>query len=65
MSPQEYLARAVDESAWITLRTIDGRVLMGRPAPHRTDPDLVIIRTGSRGRPPVVHPADVEDVIFE
>lgn len=65
MSPAEYLQRAVEESAWITVRTIDGRVLTGRPAPHRTDPDLVVIRTGSRGRPPVVHLADVEDVIFE
>lgn len=47
-----------------TITTWNGRELRGVPALHRTEPGLYRIKTGQRGRPPMVHEDDVETVDF-
>lgn len=56
---------AVQEEATVTVVTFEDRRLTGTPKPHPTDPAAYIMRTGSRGRPPVFYPEDVVEVIFE
>jgi hypothetical protein len=65
VSPHDYLERAADEGGIVTVTKDDGRIFTGTVHRHATDPALYTIRSGGRGRPAVVHPADVEDVIFE
>ncbi|MCZ9884660.1 hypothetical protein [Arthrobacter sp. B2a2-09] len=65
MSPADYLERAADEARVVTVAKYDGRIFTGTVHRHATDPDLFTIRSGGRGRPAVVHPLDVEEVIFE
>lgn len=59
------LEDAADTNAIVTLAKDDGRIFTGAVHRHATDPALFTIRSGGRGRPAVVHPADVEEVVFE
>lgn len=56
---------AAETNAVVTVLMADGRAWTGAVHRHATDPELYTIRAGGRGRPPVVHPADVEEVVFE
>lgn len=59
------LHEAADSGATVTIALDDGRLLTGTVHPHRTEPGYYVVRNGRRGRPPVFHEDDVEEVIFE
>lgn len=60
------LEEATRDQAIVTVILTDGRSWTGTVR-ESDDPGsgYFSVRTGSRGRPPVFHEADVEDVIFE
>ena len=58
----EALDLAIESGDVVLVRTWDERVLLGVPKLHPTEPGVIRILTGSRGRPPQVHRDDVEEV---
>ncbi|MFD0044724.1 hypothetical protein ACFVGV_05990 [Pseudarthrobacter scleromae] len=56
---------AVQNAAVMTVVLDSGRRWLGVLREHPTEPSTYVVRTGSRGRPPVFHREDVESVIFE
>ena len=61
----EILDEAVTDAATMTIVLLDGRTYTGSVALHPTDPLAYVVKTGRRGRPPVIHPDVVRDVIAE
>jgi hypothetical protein len=59
------LTDAALDRATVTILRTDGRLFTGTLRPHATDPQRYTLQTGGRGRPPVIHADDVEDVIYE
>ncbi len=59
------LEEAASDNSFVTITKTDGRVFTGAVHRHPTDPELFTVRTGGRGRPAVIHPADVEDLVHE
>ena len=62
------LAEAADLGATVTigLETDSGvSYVTGTLRLHRTEPGVYTLHTGQRGRPRVIHPDDVESVIYE
>jgi hypothetical protein len=59
------LDAAVTAESTVTVTKTDGKTYTGVPKPHPTEPGQYVIRTGRRGRPAVIHPDDIDEVIFE
>lgn len=64
-SPTGLLNYAAADGSTVTVVRDDGRTHTGRVAAHPTEPELFVLRTGRRGRPAIVHPDDVAEVIPE
>lgn len=64
-SPTGLLHYAAADGATVTVVREDGRIHTGAVYAHPTEPDLFLVRSGRRGRPAVVHPDDVAEVIAE
>jgi hypothetical protein len=59
------LAKAVAESAVVTVLREDGRIFTGTVKEHPTSPGDFVLHTGGRGRPPVVNADTVADLQWE
>jgi len=61
----EVLDEALTDEATVTVVLDDDRTYTGTIAQHPTDPAAYVVKTGRRGRPPVIHPDEVALVISE
>jgi hypothetical protein len=61
----EILDEALADEATVTVVLDDDRAYTGTVAQHPTDPAAYVVKTGRRGRPPVIHPDEVALVISE
>ena len=59
------LAEAAADESTVTVVLDDDRAYTGTLAEHPTDPAAYVVKTGRRGRPPVIHPDEVALVISE
>jgi hypothetical protein len=59
------VAELIENGATVTVTRADGKSATGTLAPHPTDPDLVKVVTGRRGRPFTFHPIDLVQITTE
>jgi hypothetical protein len=59
------VAELIESGTTVTVERADGKTATGTLAPHPTDPDLVKVVTGRRGRPFTFHPIDLVRITTE
>jgi hypothetical protein len=59
------VAELIENGTTVTVERADGKTATGTLAPHPTDPDLVKVVTGRRGRPFTFHPIDLVRITTE